>query len=185
MIKVSDWTVLIRTSLPEVCKTKLDLKMEAYSFETFEGARDKAREVLNRITTVKNSMFDEDGNLTELKNHFNDHFGEFGDDPLKQVAFDILEIIKQICRGKDTVPPDWLYETDAFGSCYYDGIINVKPVLPDGFIVTRDEYGDGDPLITTNMISMIKEKEYFLCINDMFGYNDYSSELYLNIIKNK
>ena len=51
-------------------------------------------------------------------------------------------------------------------------------------------YGDDDgpcngynPMLYTNVFDLTEEKDYFLYINDLFGQDDFTSELYIDLKK--
>ena len=58
------WVLSIRTSLPEECFTRANLKTTFSAFETFEDAKKAMRKEIKNLTFTKNTMFDGDGKIS-------------------------------------------------------------------------------------------------------------------------
>ena len=110
---------------------------------------------------------------------------EYGEDDLSyKVAQNFERILEEIFSGKNT---DLKEFKEKFYTDYFIAII----VNEDSFIFRGDDDGpcNGcDPVLTTNMISMEEEKDYYLYINDRFGQEDRgieeaTSELYIDLKK--
>lgn len=59
----SKFELLIKTSLPYVCKSEEDLEEEVYTFDTFDSAKQALRRKLKEYAFSENSMFDGKGNM--------------------------------------------------------------------------------------------------------------------------
>ncbi len=176
------WVLSVRTSLPEVCDRMSDLDAKIYAFDSFDAAKSAARKIMKGLAYSENAMFDGDGNLVQLMNYTDDCWdpsedGEEWDDALtKEKLITVREAIRKIFMGVDAVPD--IEEGDftdyMIAYCYKNGEIRF--------------YGDDDgpcngydPVIRTNMFSMEEEKDYFLYIDDMFGQDEATSELYIDL----
>ena len=60
------WVLSVRTSLPDECDTKADLKTTVSAFETFEKAKKAMRDTAKEFAFSKNTMFEADGRITAL-----------------------------------------------------------------------------------------------------------------------
>ena len=179
------WIVSIRTSLPNVCYKIGDLDAEYYAFERFEEARKAVRKILKGFAFSKNTMFDGEGRLIHLSNYIDNCMDsdeeEWDDyDLTKGKLIIVQDAIERIFRGLDSIPEinegectDWM-----IAYRYENGEIRF--------------YGDDDgpcngydPVLRTNMFSMTEEKDYYLYIDDMFGQDEATSELYIDLRKAK
>ena len=179
------WVLSIRTSLPNVCKHPGDLKIEMLGFESFEKAKATLREKLKEMAFATNSMFDGNGNITLMKKYMDEKrdYGDSKDDSNwlnPSVGAKLLSMFHTIFSGYDT--PQKLKPRT-----YEDGLIAVD--LDQGSIAFRG-IDDGpingyDPIANTNMLSLTEEKDYYLYINDWFGWSadEASSELYIDLRK--
>ena len=180
------WTLIIKTSLPEVCRCSDDLeRVTLRSFDEFEKAKKALREELQRLVFSPNKMFDAQGNLIYLKRLFDD-IDDIDAEEDDQVAErltrnkirSIVQALRGIVKGEDK-PLDLTPV-----ACCSDWAMAVK--------ITKDEinmYGhyEGpingyDPRIETNMFDMTTPKNYYLYIDDMLGQTC-SSELYVDLVK--
>ena len=66
------WVLSIRTSLPEECFTRANLKTTFSAFETFEDAKKAMRKEIKNLTFTKNTMFDGDGKIIALDSYIAD-----------------------------------------------------------------------------------------------------------------
>ncbi len=180
------WKLLIKTSLPYVCKSTEDLKEESFTFENFDSARQYLRDKLKEYAYSKNSMFDGKGNMIYFKKCLDNAWIPTDDDIIyedhltKTVFAEIYNSYKAIFEGKDTDISGYLpFYTD------YSMVIRFK----NGTMTI----GGGDegvlngitPKFSTNMFDMREEKDCFLYVDDYFGFweQDISSELYIDLKK--
>lgn len=177
------WVLSIKTSLPEVCEKRGDLKTSIYTFDSFEEARAALRQALKKYAFSKNSMFDGEGNMIYFKEYVDD-FYQFDDDEDYVDSYltprklkHIYETVEKIFNGEDTC-------LEFCGECDNDLIVCAceKDVL--------DIYGDYDgpingynPVLKTNMLSMEVPQNYYLYIDDAFGQDEVTTELYIDLIK--
>lgn len=178
------WVLSVKTSLPDVCWNSMNLKTTFSAFDSFEKGREAMRKVLHDLAFSKNSMFDGKGNIIYLKKYLDDAWEPDEDDDVvedfltKSKLEEIYYSIKAIFEGKDC-------DVSGFGQKYFDGMIAID--FQNGIMSIYGE-DDGpcngyDPDIATNIFSMKEEKDYFLYINDRFGQDDATSELYIDFKK--
>lgn len=185
------WVLSIKTSLPKVCFSANEIKTSFFAFDSFEKAREMLREKLREFAFTKNSMFDGEGHIKYFSEYIagltsiDESIVEYGEDDLSyKVAQNFERILEEIFSGKNT---DLKEFKEKFYTDYFIAII----VNEDSFIFRGDDDGpcNGcDPVLTTNMISMEEEKDYYLYINDRFGQEDRgieeaTSELYIDLKK--
>ena len=178
------WTLIIKTSLPNTAEDVTELATMVDAFSDFETAKISLREKLKDFAFNKNSMFDGKGNLTYLNSYINgcmDEDDEYEDeDVLTQSKLNsVQDALKGIFAGKDEELK--IEEIDYIT----DWMISLQ--------IKRNSislYGDAEgpcngynPHIKTNMFDMREENNYYLYIDDMFGQDDNSSELYIDLIK--
>ncbi len=181
------WVLSVRTSLPNTCR-KTPLETKSTVFTDFAAARGAMREAIRGYAFSKNAMFDGDGHLH--------HLVRYGD-----CAWDPDE------KEREEFGEEWCLSciTPAFITRFSDalqGVFAGREVSLQGF---ADEYTDGmlaidfskdsvsvygnddgpcngyDPVIRTNCFSMQEEKEYYLYLNDLFGQDEASAELYIEL----
>ena len=183
-MKNSKWKLLIKTSLPYVCKGKDDLKEEIDIFEDFESAKQALRNKLKEYAFSENSMFDGKGNMIYFQKCIEHAWVPLDDDIVyednltKTVFEEIYNSYISIFEGKDIDISGYLpFYTD------YSMAVTFK----DGTMTIGDD-DDGslnghNPKFSTNMFDMREEKDYFLYVDDYFGYDqdDISSELYIDL----
>ena len=179
------WVLSVRTSLPTVCEHPGDLKLEMLGFESFEKAKATLREKLKELAFATNSMFDGNGNVTLMKKYMEEKkdYGDSEDDSnwlSPSVGAKLLSMFHAIFSGYDV--PQMLKPRT-----YEDGLLAVD--LDQDSIAFRG-IDDGpingyDPIANTNMLSLTEEKDYYLYINDLFGWSadEASSELYIDLRK--
>ena len=181
------WVLSIRTSLPEVCESHGNLQTSIYAFESFEEARAALRKALKKYAFSKNSMFDGRGHIVHFLKYFDDPSlidwdGEeiyYDGDYLDLTNLDAMESsIHQIFEGKDVVPKikEGFYTDYTIAYTYENGEVSFRG------------YGDGPcngytPVLTTNMFSMEAPQHYYMYIDDVFGQDAASSELYIDLIR--
>ena len=176
------WVLSIKTSLPGTCCNARDLKTEIYAFDSFEEARAATRGVLKKLAFgEENAMFDGNGNMIYLREYVDDAYDEEidGEPSCKAVLEAFYALFLDVLAGKNVVPN--------IEKNYSDGMIAYE--YAGGMIDFCGEY-DGpingyDPIIKTNMFSMIEEKDYYLYLDDAFGQDDDTSELYIDLRKAK
>lgn len=179
------WVLSVKTSLPDVCETMNDIKTEIFSFENFDDAKKSLRKKLKDLAFSKNAMFDGKGNMIYFKDYLEDAWepeeedGVMGNFLTKSALDTIYQAIMGIFEGK-------AYDVSEFEQlCYEDGMIAVE--ILDGTMNLCGEC-DGpingyDPKIYTNMFDMSEIKDYFLYVDDRFGQDDATSELYVDLKK--
>ncbi|MBR6603887.1 MAG: hypothetical protein IKK94_07720 [Clostridia bacterium] len=178
------WVLSIKTSLPEVCRSRGDLKTSFFAFESFEEARAALRKVLKKLAYTKNSMFDGKGNIIYFNNYienltYDEDSDYYDDDFLTSKKLKTAErALKNIFKGKDAVPKikDGFYTNYMIAYTYENGEINFR----------GDDDGpcNGyDPVLRTNMFDMLRENNYFLYIDDVFGQDEATTELYIDLLK--
>lgn len=178
------WLLFVKTSLPHVCRSSGELSVETKVFDSFEKGRDAMRAAVKKLAFSKNSMFDGKGNITKLKEYAMSLEGDVYDDD-----FDILDS-RAISYVMESLQKAFSGEDVDFEM--------PSPYCTDWMIAIESQPGevafhgedDGpcngyDPDIRTNMFSMKEEKNYYLYIDDLLGQDEYSSELYVDLIKAK
>ncbi len=173
------WVLSVRTSLPDECYSKDELKLTMTAFETFEKAKNAMRDTMKGFAFSQNSMFDGKGRIIAFDKYIEDMSGDefWGEDLTKSKAIKIHNALAAILNGEDSSPDIEKGEyTDYMIAFKYDGESIVS-------------YGDDDgpcngynPYIATNAFSMEQEKDYYIYIDDLFG-QDASSELYIDLKK--
>ena len=186
------WVVSLRTSLPEVARNGADLKTSMRAFENFEMARKCARASLKKLAFgEENDMFDENGTLKALAQYAEHAVEESPEEleewdviaPGKQVWSDVVEMIRAICAGRDVDLPAYCTPDGVYGE-YTDWLAEIT-YSPDGFLINGIDDGPCNginPYISTNMLKMDQEQDYHLHIDDLFGQDGCSSELYLDVL---
>lgn len=173
------WVVSVKTSLPDVCYSKNELKLTMTAFENFCDARKALRETIKNFAFSKNAMFDGKGRIIAFDKYIDDMSSdEFWEEDLtKNKAIKIRDALSVIFNGEDS-------SLDIEKGEYTDYMIAFKY---DGESIIS--YGDDDgpcngynPYIAINVFSMEKEKDYYIYIDDLFG-QDASSELYIDLKK--
>ena len=177
------WVLSVRTSLPEECYSKAELKTTFSAFETFPEARKAMRETIKGFAFSKNSMFDGDGRITALNKYIGDMY-EKGEDDECCEDFLTRTILLKIQKAFYSIFNDENITIDLYENEYMDGMIalhyNGESVLCYG--ADDGPYNGYDPYIATNAFSMGEEKDYYIHIDDLLG-QDYSSELYIDLKK--
>ena len=181
------WTLTVKSSLPDVCEDDNDLKTTVSVFDSFDAARTAMREAIRGFAFSENSMFDGNGQLKEF-NHFieTSYTDEFDDDEdmeeylIKKNLIKIRDALTEIFSGKEIKPP--LKPKRYTDECYLSVTIKKDSISLRG-AYEGPENGI-EPKIKTNILSMQKEQNYYLYIDDMFaGDVKPSSELYIDLIK--
>ena len=177
------WVLSIRTSLPEVCESHGDLQTSIYTFDSFDEARTALRKALKKYAFSKNSMFDGKGNIIYFHKYiadlaYDDDMDEYDDflSPKKLRA--VERALKNIFKGNDIVPKiKEDFHTDyMIAYTYKNGEISFRGD-DDG------PYNGYTPVLKTNMFSMEAPQHYYMYIDDAFGQDAASSELYIDLIR--
>ena len=177
------WVLSIKTSLPKVCWNAGDLKTNIFAFDSFEEARTALRKALKKYAYAQNTMFDGNGNMIYFQKYIDGAYEpeddeEFGDAFLtKAKLMDIYKTLQNIFDGED-IHPDFSEECDdGMIACIYKNkeleIYGVDDGPCNGY----------NPVLKTNMFSMKDEKNYFFYIDDAFGQDEATSELYIDLVK--
>lgn len=182
------WKLSIKTSLPNVCYGEEDLVTSTFAFDDFETARAALRAKLREFAFSHNEMFDGYGSMIHMEKYMDmiKCEDEDIDDPLPgwftgKIAVALLNIFSCIFEGKDadiSIPFGRYFNADIEAGLHRDSIT----------IRGTDEgvFNGYAPNIDTNLLSMQKEQDYHLYIDDMFGQCNWmkaSSELYIDLKK--
>ena len=181
------WVLSIKTSLPEVCESAGELRTHVFTFENFEDARAALRKALKKYAFSKNSMFDGRGRIVHFLKYFDDPSlidwdGEeiyYDGDYLDITNLDAMESsIHKIFEGKDIVPKikEGFYTDYRIAYTYENGEVSFRGD-DDG------PYNGYTPVLKTNMFSMEAPQHYYMYIDDAFGQDSASSELYIDLIR--
>ena len=177
------WTLIIKTSLPKVCPNASAIKTEVMAFEKFEDAKALLREKLRSFAFSKNAMFNGKGQIKELNKYMremleDEELEEYDDFLTKKMMKDISGALYEVFSGNDV-------KLKIKRGKYSDGMIAFE--YKNGAIRF---FGDDDgpingydPSLYTNMFDMTGENDYFLYIDDRFGQDDITSELYIDLKK--
>ena len=98
------WVLSIKTSLPNECLTRANLKTTFSAFETFEDAKKAMRDAIKSFAFSENTMFNGNGKIIALEKYI----AEMGDYKYEETLLtrDILSKIKdslfEIINGEDT-----------------------------------------------------------------------------------
>lgn len=181
------WTLTVKTSLPDTCETKDDLHTTAETFETFEKAKRRMREVIKELAFSENAMFD-GGYMTNFSQYIDDHKEyeeEEDEEPSTWLTAAFLEklhkVLHEVFSGRDEELP--------FPVGKYCDMFLCTDISSDGLLLQG--YDDGpwngiNPFVKTNIFDMTEEKNYWLYIDDLFGGcwgQACSAELYVDLIK--
>lgn len=178
------WVLSVKTSLPDTCYSSADIETAFFALDSFEKGRDTFRKMIHDFAFSKNSMFDGEGNIIYLKKYLDDAWEPDEDDDVvedfltKSKLEEIYYSIKAIFEGKDC-------DVSGFDQKYFDGMIAID--FQNGIMSICGE-DDGPingylPDIATNAFSMKEEKDYYLYVDDCFGQDDFTSELYIDLKK--
>ncbi len=158
------WVLSVRTSLPDECYSKAELKTSFSAFASFEDARKAMRDTIKGFAFSKNTMFDGNGRITALNKYMDDMY-ELDDDDCcedfltREVLTKVQNSFYSIFNGENTVLE--IYENE-----YQDGMLglnyNGESVLCYG--ADDGPYNGYDPYIATNAFSMEEEKDYYILL---------------------
>lgn len=183
------WVLTIKTSLPKTCYSTAVLKTTVMAFDAYEKARTAFRKKVRAWAFTNNAMFNKKGQIKFL-----DHFisectiseaepgeSEAEDDDekylYKERLMQLQNALSEAFAGNDTKL--------GLPNGYYTNACDLSLWIKSGSIRL---YGDFEgpfngiePVIYTNIFSMAKEKNYYLYINDAFGQEENSAELYMDL----
>lgn len=183
------WVLTVRTSLPKTCENAYDLKLDVYAFESFQEGRDAARKVMNRFAFTKNKMFDGKGKLTHMTQCSKYMISEKEEECVAGAAdyfsrermMYIQELLRKIFQGEDVVPVLKSGKVTNFCDIAYSYKKGVLKMYGE----EEGVYNGFNPVLETNMFSMQNEQDYYLHIDDAFGQEDFSAELFIDLRKAK
>ncbi len=175
------WVLSVRTSLPETCERADELKVSFAVFESFGKAKEAMRAKIKEFAFAKNSMFDGRGRIKYLDKYIKeDDFDDYEEDDVLTVKRlrAIQEALTAAFSGEDA-------KIDVEDGNYTDWTI--AATVEDGEVRF---YGDDDgpingydPVLRANIFSMEAERDYWLYIDDAFGQDCATSELYIDLKK--
>ena len=183
------WVLTIKTSLPHTCLSHAELQTECLAFDSFQKAKAALRERLKALAFSRNAMCDGEGKMIHFEKYIqqNNHedtteeYWEFMDNGWLTVGrLNVLEAaLTKVFAGEDMQLP---FLEDGG---YDDGMLSLHMC---GDRVQLMGWDDGpcngyEPLICTNMFNMAQEGDYYLYLDDMFGQDNCSAELYVNLKK--
>lgn len=183
------WILTVKTSLPNTCEHYGELHTDCRVFDGFGKAKAALRERLKALAFSRNAMFDGEGKMIHLDKYIqqNNHedtteeYWEFMDNGWLTVGrLNILQAaLTKVFAGEDISLP-LLEDGD-----YADGMLAMEVHGSDLRLVGWDDgpCNGYEPLIATNMFNMVKEGDYYLYLNDLFGQDDCSAELYIDLKK--
>jgi hypothetical protein len=174
------WVLSVRTSLPEV-RNYQAMPTQMFAYDSFPKAREAMRQLLKSYAFSENKMFDGQGNMIYMKQYMDESKAYYEPEEGDILAEDaLLGAFHAIFSGADTtlqlepgVYDFGLVEVDVGDECVTFEGVDDGPI--NGY----------NPLANTNMISMQEEKDYYLYLDDAFGWSEdeASSELYMDLKK--
>lgn len=176
------WVLSIKTSLPKVYYTPLDLKTSITAFESFEDARDALRSILKKYAFSKNRLFDGKGNIIwlseeiKLRKECEDENGtdnELEDDLTASRLESVRVLLQDAFNGKDVVLKQFKWDSGLMICTGKNGGVKIYG------------YDDGScPVLKTNIFSMEKEKDYYLYVaEDYVNTDDAPAVLMIDLVK--
>lgn len=183
------WVLTIKTSLPHTCEHHGELQTECLAFDSFQKAKAALRKRLHGFAFTRNAMFDGEGKMIHLDRYSAQSYDcaeldeeeDFLDNGcLTTRRINILQAaLAKVFEGKSIQLP-FLEDGD-----YVDGMLELE--VHDNRVWLQG-WDDGPcngykPLICTNMFNMVKEGDYYLYLDDLFGQDDCSAELYVDLKK--
>lgn len=187
------WVLTVRTSLPNMSKSKTDLKLTAEVFESFECAKARLRSILKELAFAENAMFDGNGYLKLFSSYIAFEEESLADEDVDtSETFEYNGITLNFLKTLHKSLHDVFVGTDVrlpFLEQEYDDLFLLVAVSDN--TVRMEGCCDGpcngiDPYIDTNMFDMTAAKNYHLYIDDYFGEQgeqEYSSELYIDLVE--
>lgn len=179
------WVLSVRTSLPKKCERFGDMKLEMQCFDSFEKGREAFREMLQGLAFTKNAMFDKKGNIIHLNQYIRDNRDPDDDD---DVSYEGYLSVKLLTKLRDGLHAAFSGENVKLGikNGFYTDWMTAATVKGNSVEFRGDDDGpcNGyDPVLKTNIFSMEKPQDYYLYIDDLFGQDDASAELYIDLKK--
>ena len=183
------WVLTIKTSLPNTCFSHADLQTECLVFDSFQKAKAVLRERLHGFAFSRNAMFDGEGKMMRLDKYIQnskhedttEEYCEFMDNGWLTVGRlqTVQEVLTKVFTGEDVQLP-FLEDGN-----YDDSMLSMYVLGDRVHLMGWDDgpYNGYEPLICTNMFNMTQEGDYYLYLNDMFGQDDCSAELYVDLKK--
>lgn len=176
------WVLTVKTSLPETCNTYDEMTTEVSAFDSFEKGKNSLRQKLKDFAFSENAMFNGEGKIK--------YFAKYVEETLEldlqcgcvakenKVFSKIQDTLTTVFQGEDT-------DLDVELDTYADYMIGVTVKENE---ISFCGYEDGPingyyPTLATNLFSMKEEKNYYLYIDDRFGQDDATSELYIDLVK--
>ena len=185
------WVLTIKTSLPHTCEHHGELQMECLAFDSFPKAKAALRERLRGYAFSRNAMFDGERHITQLNRYSTDSYADTEPDEdedfldngwLTAGRLNTLQAaLAQVFAGEDMQLP--FLEDGA----YEDGMVALEVRGNRAKLIGWDDgpCNGYEPLIATNMFNMVQEGDYYLYLDDMFGQDNCSAELYIDLKKAK
>ena len=177
------WILSVKTSLPNVCEGPLDLTLTTSAYDSFEKARDALRRVVKGYAFSENSMFDGDGRLTYFMEFIEgclseEEEGDLDDNYLSRERLGYTaDCLRSALAGEDVLfsLPEEQYDDNCYLSAECgEGCLSIVGDF-------EGPCNGINPTIRTNIFSMKEEKDYYLYLDDLFGQDDCSSELYVDL----
>ena len=182
------WVLTIKTSLPNTCEHHGELQTECLAFDSFQKAKAALRERLHGFAFTRNAMFDGEGKMIHLDKYIQnskhedttEEYWEFMDNGWLTVGRlqAVQDGLTAICTGNDV---DFSVEQGG----YDDGMLSLHVCDDRVQLMGWDDgpFNGYEPLICTNMFNMTQEGDYYLYLDDMFGQDNCSAELYVDLKK--
>ncbi len=170
------WILSVRTSLPEVCESKEDLKQSFGVYDSFEEGRDAFKAKMKEYALSDNAMFDGEGNLKMLCDYCDE---VTYDDEFHTALSQASQVLKDAMLGANP-------SLEGIPSYSTDWMIAVSHDEETLNIFGEDDgpCNGYDPHISANIFDMNIERNLHLYIDDMFGQG-VSSELYIDLTKSE
>ncbi|MBQ3202154.1 MAG: hypothetical protein IJB36_00755 [Clostridia bacterium] len=183
------WVLTIKTSLPNTCESYADMRTDCRVFDSFGKAKAALRETLKSLAFTRNAMFDGEGKMKYFESYIEDSWED--DEPEEDEEFryngcltasrlrTLQAALTKVFAGEDISLP-LLEDGD-----YMDGMLAMEVHTNSVQLMGWDDgpCNGYEPLIATNMFNMVKEGDYYLYLDDMFGKDDCSAELYVDLKK--
>ncbi len=176
------WILSIKTSLPNICYNADSLSTDFFAFESFENAKTAFRKKIKELAFSENILFDGNGRIERFNTYIDEMYvsedeEEYEGDFLTKILCEKIQ--EALCTAFNGSDNDLQIENGE----YDDGMIGVDVTENNiRFFGTYDGPINGyDPIIHTNIFNMSEEKDYFLYINDLFGQEEVSCELYIDL----
>lgn len=184
------WLLTAKTSLPNTCANYTDLYTDCRAFDSFAKAKAALRKTLKDLAFARNAMFDGEGKMMHFERYIADSWDE---EPEEDEEFldngwltasrlrTLQAALVKVFAGEDIALP-LLEDGD-----YADGMLAMEVHGDRVKLMGWDDgpYNGYEPLIATNMFNMVQEGDYYLYLNDLFGQDECSAEVYIDLQKAK